>query len=60
LVANSSKLVFSHKGHILPKHSELASKLADLISKYNAGGIPSSQITILTAKTEEKSCLADV
>ena len=44
--------------HILPTAEEFILKLADLISKYVSGGIPSHQITILTAKTEEKSVLS--
>jgi superfamily I DNA/RNA helicase len=46
--------------YILPDNNDLLQKLSNLIIKYNTGGIPSHQITILTAKTEEKSALANI
>jgi len=44
----------------LPNQDALVRVLSQIIDKYFDGGIPLTQITILTVKTEEKSCLAEV
>lgn len=46
--------------YLMSSTADVLSKLAELIRKYMDAGIPMEQITILTAKTEERSILSEL